>query len=54
MQIVETCTLQDQLQAVIVMKQLKWGQTVSNDMLVTLDNMQLTLGFVRLVLEETD
>ena len=53
MEIVETYTLQNQLQGVSVMKQLRWRKTVANDLLVTLDNVQLASGFLRPVLEET-
>ena len=53
MEIVETYTLQNQLQGVSVMKQLRWGKTVANDLLVTLDNVQLASGFLPPVLEET-
>ena len=39
MEMVETYALQDQLQVVNAMKQIRWGHMVANDMLVTLDNI---------------
>ena len=54
MEFTDTQTLQDQVQIPYVIKQIRWGQTVANDMLVTLDNLQLMSGFVRPVMEFTE
>ena len=41
MEIVESYALQDQLQVVNMMKHPRWGHEKANDILVTLDNIQL-------------
>ena len=53
MEMVESYSLQDQIQMTNLMTHLRWGQTGANDILVTLDNIQLASGFVRPVWEET-
>jgi hypothetical protein len=46
MEFPETYTMQDQAQIPYLLKQLRWDKTVANDILVTLDHIQLTSGFV--------
>jgi hypothetical protein len=46
-------TMQDQAQIPYILKQLRWNKTVANDTLVTLDHIQLTLGFVAPILQST-
>ncbi len=53
MEIEEAYTIQDQLRVANVMKQLHWDQTLANDLLITIDNIQLTLGYVRPFFEDT-
>ena len=50
---VETYSLQDQLQVESVLKQVRWGGTVGGAIGVTFDNIQLASGFVQPVLEVT-
>ena len=45
-------TLQDQVQLEYLIKQLRWDKTVANDLLVTLDSVQLCTGLVRPLLEQ--
>lgn len=45
--------LQDQVQLEYVLKQLRWGHTVANDFLTTLDSLQLRMGLVTPLLEST-
>ena len=53
MEILETYTLQDQLQVTNLMKHLRWGGKVANNILVTLDNIQLAAGFIRPIFDNT-
>ena len=53
MEFPEAYTLQDQLQIPDVIRQLRWDKTVANDILVTLDNIQLKAGFVTPIMEDT-
>ena len=53
MEITESYTLQDQLQAQNLIKHLRWGGKPANDILVTLDNIQLVAGFIQPVTEKT-
>ena len=46
-------TLQDQLQIPYWIKQLRWDETVGNNFLVVLDNLQLVSGLVTPVFEST-
>ena len=46
-------TLQDQVQLEYLLKQLRWDKTVANDLLTTLDNVQLCSGWIRPILENT-
>ena len=46
MELPKIYTLQDQLQMSNVIKQLQWDQTLANNILVTLDNIQLTTGLI--------
>ena len=48
-----TYTLQDQLQVPYLIKALRWDETVANDLLTTLDCIQLTSGFVTPIMEDT-
>ena len=52
MEFPQTYTLQDQLQILGVIRQLRWNKTVANDILVTLDNIQLNTGFVTPIMED--
>ena len=52
MELPETYTLQDQLQIPYILRSLRWGSTVANDLLVTLDNIQMTSGFVEPIMED--
>ena len=52
MEFPQTYTLQDQLQIPGVIRQLRWNKTVANDILVTLDNIQLNTGFVTPIMED--
>ena len=54
MELVETYALQDQLQVVNVMNQMRWGQMDENYILVILDNIQFASGFIHPVLAETN
>ena len=47
----ELYTLQDQVQFDYLLKQLRWDKMVANDLLVTLDSVQLCSGFVAPILE---
>ena len=49
----EAYTLQNQIQILYLIRQLRWDHTVANDILVTLDNLQLRTGFVFPILEYT-
>ena len=51
MEMMETYTLQDQVQLSYLLKQLRWDRTVANDIMVTLDNVQLYSGLILPVLE---
>jgi hypothetical protein len=51
LEMMETYTLQDQVQLSYLLKQLRWDRTVANDILVTLDNLQLCSGLLLPVLE---
>jgi hypothetical protein len=51
MEFPETYTMQDQAQIPYILKQLRWGRTVANGILVTLDHIQLILGFVAPILQ---
>ena len=53
MELPETYTLQDQLQISYLLRSLRWDSTVANDLLVTLDNIQLNSGLVTPIFEET-
>jgi len=52
MEIPEAYTLQDQLQIPYVIQYLRWDKMVANDILVTLDNIQLNAGFVTPIMED--
>ena len=49
----ETYTMQDQAQIPYIIKQLRWDKTVANDILVTLDHLQLISGLVTPILQNT-
>jgi hypothetical protein len=49
----EMYTLQDQVQLPYLLKQLRWDKSVANDLLVTLDNLQLISGLLDPILEFT-
>jgi hypothetical protein len=51
MEMMETYTLQDQVQLSYLLKQLHWDRTVANDIMVTLDNLQFYSGLILPVLE---
>ena len=53
MEILETYTLQDQLHIMYLMKHLRWGGKVVNDILVTLDNIQQAAGYIRPIFDNT-
>ena len=53
MEFPEAYTPQDQLQIPDIIRQLRWDKTVANDILVTLDNIQLNAGFVKPIMEDT-
>ena len=53
MEMLESYALQDQLYVMTLMKHIRWRQKVVNDILVTLDNIQLAVGFIRPVLADT-
>ncbi|EED89738.1 predicted protein [Thalassiosira pseudonana CCMP1335] len=44
-------TKQSQLQVPYVLKQLRWDKTIGNDMITTLDNIQMASGLVQPLLE---
>ena len=50
----EVYTRQDQLQVTNLIKQLQWDGTLANDILVTLDNLQMESRLVTPVLETTE
>ena len=52
MEIPEAYTLPDQLQIPYVIQYLRWDKMVANDILVTLDNIQLNAGFVTPIMED--
>ena len=45
MEFPETYTLQNQTQIPFIIRQLRWDKTLANDILVTLDHVQLLSGF---------
>ncbi len=53
MEFPETYSMQDQAQISYIIKQLRWDKTVANDILVSLDHIQLISGFVTPVLRNT-
>ena len=53
MEFPDSYTLQDQLQIPNTVRVLRIEETVANDFLVTLSNMQLASGFVKPILECT-
>lgn len=53
MEFPEIYTLQDQVQLDYLMKQLRWGHTVANDFMVTLDSVQLCSGYCEPILSST-
>ena len=53
MEFPEAYTLQDQLQIPDIIQQLRWDKTVANNILVTLNNIQLNAGFVTPLMEDT-
>ena len=53
MNIPDTQTLQDQVQLEYILKQLRWGKVVANDLLTTLDCVQMRSGLVTPLLEVT-
>jgi len=53
MEFPEAYTMQDQAQIPYLLKQLRWDKTVANDILVTLDHIQLISGFVVPILDST-
>ena len=53
MEFPEAYALQDQLQIIDVIRQLRWDKTVVDDILVILDNIQLSAGFVIPIMEDT-
>ena len=53
MEFPEAYTLQDQLQIPDIIRHLRWDKKVANDILVTLDNIQLNAGFVTPIMEDT-
>ena len=46
-------TLQDHIQIEYLIKQLRWDKTVANDLLVTLNTIQLSSGLTQPILEFT-
>jgi hypothetical protein len=52
--IIDFRSRQDELQVPDVIKHLRWGKTVANDLRVTLDNLQLVAGLTEPVLEDTE
>jgi hypothetical protein len=46
-------TMQDQAQIPYILKQLRWDKMVANDIIVTLDHIQLTSGFFAPILQST-
>ena len=53
MEMLESYMLQDQLHVMTLMKHIRWRQKVVNDILVTLDNIQLAAGFISPFLADT-
>ena len=53
MEFPETYTMQDQAQIPYLLKQLRWDKTVANNILVTLDHIQLISGFATPILKNT-
>lgn len=51
MEFMDVYTLQLQTQIMYLLKQFRWNKTVANDMLVTLDILQLHTGFVAPIME---
>jgi len=51
MEFPEVHTLQNQTQVPYMLKQLKWDKTLANDILVTLDHVQLLTGFTTPVMQ---
>ena len=52
-EILESYTLQDQLQVTHLMKHIRWGGKVANTILVTLDNTQLAAGLIWTIFDNT-
>jgi len=53
MEFPETYTLQNQTQIPFMIEQLRWDKTLANDILVTLDHVQLLSGFTTPVMQNT-
>ena len=53
MDFLEVYTLRDQLQIIDILRYLHWDKLVANDVLVTLDNIQLNMGFVIPTMDDT-
>jgi hypothetical protein len=53
MEFPETRTLQNQTQIPFMIKQLRWDKTLANDILVTLDHVQLLSSFTTPVMQNT-
>jgi hypothetical protein len=53
MEFPEAHTLQNQTQEPFMLKQLRWDKTLANDILVTLDHIQLLTGFTTPVMQNT-
>jgi hypothetical protein len=49
----EAHILQNQTQEPSMLKQLRWDKTLANDILVTLDHIQLLTGFTTPVMQNT-
>jgi hypothetical protein len=54
MEFPEGCTMQDQAQIPYLIKQLRWDETLANDILITLDHIQLISGFTQPILQHTE
>ncbi len=53
MEFPEAYTMQDQAQIPYLIKQLRWDKKLANNILVTLDHIQLTSGFITPILQFT-
>jgi hypothetical protein len=53
MEFPEVHTLQNQTQVPFMLKQLRWDKTLANDILVTLDHVQLLTGLTTPVMQNT-